>query len=300
MDISIIICTYNRAEDLRETLNSIAGLTIPKWRECELLVVDNASTDNTKEVIMSCPVKQMPVRYLYEGKRGQSNARNKGIAESKGEALLWTDDDVRLPENWIEAMTAPIFSGTADAVSGLSKMPDGYLNGYDSDYFLDNIHFDVDIENPEYLIGVSMAFHRRVLQLVPGFDPELGPGQLGFGDDALFSNQLKLAGFKFVSCPDAVVIHYFQRSRVSDDAVFSMRQAYARSNAYEDYHWNHTPRKLSSLKMLFWATISFVYRVLNRGKLNHEWELRRLTLARIIKERSRPRNYEKHGLARIR
>src|SRR5206468_1126302 len=116
--VSIIICTRDRAAHLRQTLESIARVRIPDGWQLELIVVDNASVDETAQVIRECRMPGMPVRYLHEPRRGKGHALNTGIAAARGEILLLTDDDVRPGRDWIGAMCEPILAGKADAVGG--------------------------------------------------------------------------------------------------------------------------------------------------------------------------------------
>src|SRR6185369_4917701 len=90
------------------------------------------------------------------------------------------------------------------------------------------------------LIGANFAFGRHVLDRVPGFDTELGPGALGFGDETLFSWQLAEAGYRMVAAPaSAAVEHHFDPSRLSRHSLLSVADRQARSSAYLNYHWNH-------------------------------------------------------------
>src|ERR1700678_427764 len=106
--ISIIICTRNRAERLRSTLQSIGKVTVPKNWTVELLVVDNGSTDGTHAVVMEARLSNMNPRYISEPMPGQSHARNTGLRETSVEAILFTDDDIHVPSNWMVAMCEPI------------------------------------------------------------------------------------------------------------------------------------------------------------------------------------------------
>ena len=101
MKFSVIIPTYNRANDLRPTLSSLAEISSrDPW---ELIVVDNNSTDETGDVVRQAqswfPV---PLRYIFEGNQGRCAALNAGIIESTGEILVTTDDDVRVDEDWLD------------------------------------------------------------------------------------------------------------------------------------------------------------------------------------------------------
>lgn len=90
-DISAIICTYNREEMLRKNLESMAGQTLLKNR-FEVLVVDDGSTDGTKQVADSF-YGRMNVRYLYQRNAGPASARNHGIFAAQGKVVFFFDDD---------------------------------------------------------------------------------------------------------------------------------------------------------------------------------------------------------------
>ena len=83
LDITVAICTYNRAKLLDETLASMQCISYPseKW---ELLVIDNNSSDNTREVTESYAGKALSPRWVFEEKQGLDKARNRAIKESKG------------------------------------------------------------------------------------------------------------------------------------------------------------------------------------------------------------------------
>lgn len=100
MKYSVVIATYNRAADLRETLRSLAGLAPDgPW---EVLVVDNNSSDDTRQVVEEA-ASGYPVdlRYLFESQQGRSPALNAGIRAARGDVIVTTDDDVRVPSDWL-------------------------------------------------------------------------------------------------------------------------------------------------------------------------------------------------------
>jgi glycosyltransferase involved in cell wall biosynthesis len=104
-DISVIICTRNRAASLERTLISATALNIPDGMIWELLIVDNGSSDTTPAVVASF-ADRLPVRYVVEFVAGLSNARNRGVAEARGALICWTDDDVELDAAWLAAYHA--------------------------------------------------------------------------------------------------------------------------------------------------------------------------------------------------
>jgi glucosyl-dolichyl phosphate glucuronosyltransferase len=96
----VAICTLNRAESLRRTLESLAGMRIPGDLDWELVVVDNGSTDHTAEIVKSF-ADRLPLRREFEAQRGLSRARNRAIDVAKGDYFLWTDDDVVVGTGWL-------------------------------------------------------------------------------------------------------------------------------------------------------------------------------------------------------
>src|SRR5579862_6120454 len=98
---SIIIPTYNRCDDLLATLESMRSLS--SSQPAELIVVDNNSTDRTRLVVAET-AKSFPmgISYLFEPEQGRCAALNAGIKVSRGDIILVTDDDVRVPPDWTD------------------------------------------------------------------------------------------------------------------------------------------------------------------------------------------------------
>src|SRR5262249_25049976 len=112
MNITVILCTYNRCESLERTLQSIARSSMPSSATWEILVVDNKSTDATRAVVERfCQSHPLHFRYLYEPKPGKSNALNAGIREAQGDVFAFLDDDVVVEANWLQNLTTPLQSG---------------------------------------------------------------------------------------------------------------------------------------------------------------------------------------------
>ena len=95
VDITVILCTYNRCEELAGALQSIALSQVASSVTWEVLVVDNNSTDQTRSIVENF-CRQYPghFRYLFEAQPGKSYALNAGIANASGEVLAFVDDDV--------------------------------------------------------------------------------------------------------------------------------------------------------------------------------------------------------------
>jgi glycosyltransferase involved in cell wall biosynthesis len=112
--VTVAICTFNRAESLRRTLDSLAVMRVARDLAWELIVVNNNSTDHTDAVIAEYR-HRLPMRREFEPRPGLSNARNRAIAAARGEYIVWTDDDVVAGAGWLAAY-AEAFRRWPDAV----------------------------------------------------------------------------------------------------------------------------------------------------------------------------------------
>ena len=117
MEFSIVIPTYNRADELRETIRSISNLKVAgDW---ELLVVDNNSTDHTRAVVEEESARfPASLRYVFEQEQGRYAAVNTGIRASKGRIIASTDDDARVEPDWLTRATAGLEAFGCDYVGG--------------------------------------------------------------------------------------------------------------------------------------------------------------------------------------
>src|SRR5579863_9995619 len=111
MTVTIILCTYNRCQRLARALDSVASSTVSDSVKWEVLVVDNNSTDQTREVAEEFS-RSHPghFRYCFEPKQGKSHALNAGIREARGDILAFLDDDVTVGPTWLQDLTAPLGS----------------------------------------------------------------------------------------------------------------------------------------------------------------------------------------------
>ena len=123
MNITVILCTYNRCQSLPSALDSVTATLLPDSIEWEVLVVDNNSTDETRQVVEDFS-RRWPdrFRYLFEPRPGKSNALNAGIREAAGDILAFMDDDVFVDPMWLQNLTANLHNG-AWAGSGGRILP---------------------------------------------------------------------------------------------------------------------------------------------------------------------------------
>jgi glycosyltransferase involved in cell wall biosynthesis len=308
--ISVILCTRNRAAALKETLDTLRLCRIPSGWKLEFIVVDNGSTDTTAECIRSAAEKNPGLRGLFEPKPGLSNARNAGVALSQGEIVLFTDDDVRLPEDWIEQLAAPLLAERCEAVTGRITLAPDLVQSW-----MTPVHQLWLAASPEAggngqmkeLIGANMGFRRTVLDHVPTFDPELGAGALGSAEDTLFGWQIAEAGFKIHYVPEASVEHHpdltrLQRRNWLGDAVKRGRAA-----AYLYHHWLHEKIPAPRLGYLAYGLRLRLRRLLENPvsqesngcaawEMSYVYEMAKRTQFRL--ESRRVPNYDRRGLTR--
>ncbi len=101
LDVSIVLCTWNNAAQLDRMLTAMRDSNIPSGLKWELIVVNNNSTDHTKQIAAKHR-EYLPVVHVFEAEQGESPARNTGLRAAHGKLIISTDDDVRPDPQWIK------------------------------------------------------------------------------------------------------------------------------------------------------------------------------------------------------
>ena len=165
----------------------------------------------------------------------------------------------------------------------------------------------IDPDAPQEMVGANMAFARRVLEKVPQFDVNLGPGALGFGDDTLFAFQIKEAGYRLIGALEVEVEHHFDPARLTRQSLLASREKFGKTSAYITYHWSQTqvPRPYLRLAKRFLRLLCWRLRFKDEISSNEGiplWESIVLTdihfYREYLRERSRPVFYDKRGLVK--
>jgi glycosyltransferase involved in cell wall biosynthesis len=227
-DVSIIVCTKNRGEPLREVLACLGRVRVPDGWRIELLMVDNGSSDDTASIISTANLQNLHLRYLFEPGGGKVRAFSTGVEASSGRVLLMTDDDVHVPPNWIEGMCRPILAGEADAVQGgiriAPHLERPWLKGV---LRLWVASVEDPEEPPEGLVGANMACSRVAYEAVGPLDARLGPGAAGFFEDTVLGWRLERAGYRKAFAPEVAVEHHFRPDRLTIAAFMSVARRMA-------------------------------------------------------------------------
>ena len=235
MRFSIVIPTLNRSDSLRATIDSLLGSKFSP-HEYEILIVDNGSTDNTRQVAETAIESNMgrQIRYYYEPVPGLLSARHKGALESKGEILVYVDDDIEADQYWLEAISEALEDPEVKLVGGKSlpkyeSAPPDWLDAFwyrDGDlrqcFYLSLLDYGDKISeiDPLYVWGLNFAIRRETLFELEGFNPECVPKTLqryqGDGDTGL-AWKVKAAGYKIIYQPQALVYHIVPTQRLTID-----------------------------------------------------------------------------------
>jgi glycosyltransferase involved in cell wall biosynthesis len=222
--ITVAICTWNRAQALRQTLEQLTRIRQPVGVDWELVVVNNCCTDDTDEVIRSF-VDRLPIRGLHEPRAGQSHARNLAIREATGSHIAWTDDDVLVAPDWLGALLDAFVQFDAEWVFGrsepkwLTAAPRWYSNRFRGHFaVLDYGSKPFVVSGREYpFYGLNFAGTRDAHLRLNGFRAEFGLRGLGggVGEDVDLFERALAAGMRIVYTPDAVVEHMIPASRAT-------------------------------------------------------------------------------------
>jgi glycosyltransferase involved in cell wall biosynthesis len=232
LDATILIATYNRAVLLDATLASIAHMRVSPALRWEAIVIDNNSTDGTRAVIERHMAGfPAPLRYVFEGRQGRSNALNTGIAEAEGIVLAFTDDDVRVVDGWLDAAATPLLgSDKSLAYTGGPVRP---IWGADPPDWLDLERGDlwgtIAIQNHgaesfiyeegrKVPLGANMAVRRDVFERVGSFRPDLGraDGPLVLGQEVPeLLMRVRGAGLHGLYVPAMQVHHHIPATRLT-------------------------------------------------------------------------------------
>jgi glucosyl-dolichyl phosphate glucuronosyltransferase len=227
MHITVILCTYQRFEKLGKALKSVAASQLPPSTHWEVLVVDNNSSDRTREVVEDF-VSRHPdrFRYIFEPRSGKSFALNTGVAAARGSVLAFMDDDVVVEPTWLEHLTAPIRRRDCVGCGGRilpqdnAPLPKWLRPGryaYGPLVMFDLGPNSAQLTEPPY--GTNMAFRKGLFAKYGNFRTDLGPrpGSQLRGEDTEFGARLLAGGETLRYEPFATVYHEVPEHRLRKD-----------------------------------------------------------------------------------
>lgn len=222
--ISAIICTHNRAQYLGAAIDSLLAQTLG---DAEVIVVDNASTDATAEVVQA-RLSDPRVQYVYEATLGLSTARNTGAKAAKGDILAYLDDDAVASPEWLASLLEVYLRNDKVAIAGGKVtllwppgvqhppvwLSDDLASGLGAYDLGDQLRY---IKNPGLTPrGLNYSLRKTFLDSVGGFDVNLGRvGKNLLSNEELHMTQLALKqGWHVVYVPQALAAHNVSPARL--------------------------------------------------------------------------------------
>jgi cellulose synthase/poly-beta-1,6-N-acetylglucosamine synthase-like glycosyltransferase len=312
--VTVLVCTYNRARLLRETLAAMQAMEPPADCSVEIIVVDNNSTDNTPLVIAeSARAGRYRIVPLHERKQGKSFALNHGLSQAHGDVLALTDDDVIPSPDWIHRLVDDFRTHDVTFVCGKvlprwSRVPPPELLMPRAmhiwgpiaiiDYGDGPIEYVAENRNQWLPIGANLAFSREALLTIGGWRTDLGKvnNTLISGEDHEIFMRLRRFGlYAGYYDPTLIVRHYVPAERLTRHYFrqwffwHGKTRALMIEDLYPDVDLTRVPRVAGVPRFLYREVLAQVWRWLRtRGshdalKALHE-ELRLLQFAGLISE----------------
>jgi len=194
---SIVICTHNRAELLCGAIESVVGQNFTR-KDFELIIVDNASSDHTRDVVRKFCDAYSNIRYVMEANLGLSQARNRGMREARGEYVGYLDDDAKASPTWLSAACYVADRIHPEAFGGpylpfyLASKPAWFKDEYGS--HIQGSEPRMLMDN-EYLDGGNMFVRRDVLEAFDGFHSGFGMKgkKVAYGEETHFFIRVRVA-----------------------------------------------------------------------------------------------------------
>lgn len=307
--ITVAICSYNRAARLGRTLGHIRRLEVPLSLDWELLVVDNASTDHTEDVVRDFQSSvEVSVRYVRESHQGLSRARNTAVRSARGDIVAFTDDDVVPEPDWLTRLAEPFRTHECIGVGGRIRRdwedqpPDWWLE-LEDELLAAIVGFDPGgaarpLERPPY--GANMAFRSEAFRRYGGFRTDLGRKgtRLISGEDTEFGLRLLRANETIWYAPEATVHHPVSRERATKTYFRKWYYEWGRTTVRLDALPGNSPRILGIPRFLYRQLAEEIARMTMWGftqrRLLHELRARQI-LGAMAEIRQQHREFDGAG-----
>lgn len=245
MNVTIIIPTHNRCRSLSQILQDVCGLVMPNGITWEMIVVDNGSTDATRQVCAEFQ-SRLPIRCVPEPILGVACATNRGIREAKGDLILFTDDDVILDKHWLTSYWNAAARHPESDFFGGKSIP--HWDASPPCWLVENLDWllhitrldkgDVELYWEEKsngtFLGHNMAYRRRIFEAGFRFNEQFGIRGCGteriWGHEGELQRRLARNGSRGLYVPAAIVYHHIKKEEITEKAL---RRYYAGFGACE-------------------------------------------------------------------
>lgn len=251
-DISVVICTRNRAAFLRQALEHYERIfSHHRW---ELIIVNNSSTDGTRAVADDfASSTSIHCRVIDESQPGLSRARNTGWRNADAEIIAFTDDDCYPLDNFISQVATVLAEPMVGYYGGMIRLFDPNDQPITILEVEDRIAFPPStLIEPGQIQGANMGARRSVLEAVGGFDEELGAGTAFPSEDIDFVVRASFSGFLGVYDPRPVVLHHHRRQTTEQASLLAAQYSRGRGAFYMSCLLDNR-RRTALLKKWYWS-----------------------------------------------
>jgi glycosyltransferase involved in cell wall biosynthesis len=275
MRLDVILPTYNRHQLLKLTLDSLLAAEVPAPLTVAIIVVDNNSSDSTRETVEAYQSKfGGRLHYVFEKKQGRSHALNAGITSTSGDLVGMIDDDEQVDRSWFRRIYEIFSSSDVDFIGGPYKphwacSPPAWLPLSQVGVIgvVDAGSQHVYGTSEALLMGGNAVVLRAVLQKVGLYSTDLGrKGKRPLADeDTEMYVRLLAAGAKGIYVPDLIIYHYIHPDRLTKRYFRSWHFWRGVSSGFLDrHHPKPTPYLLGVPRYLFGAAARAPVRMLRR------------------------------------
>ena len=240
LKLSVVVCTYNRAQLLTEALDSVCNQTLDKSRY-EIIVVDNNSADGTRELVGEFCRRFSNVRYCFEPQQGLSYARNRGWREARGKYVAYIDDDARAGENWLKTALV-LLENTKPAPLCLGGPILPFYSTTKPIWFKGEMRTWGD--SPRYLrsgesfSGSNMIWRKEIVETLGGFDVTSGVrgDYLSIGEETLLFEKIwhSFEQPHFYYSPELVIHHWVPPAKMT--VAYQLKRAFAAGQRWNRLH----------------------------------------------------------------
>lgn len=270
--VSVIICCYNSELLLDKTLKHIANQNLNSLA-CEIILVDNASTDNTsikaQEIWNKIGPDNINLNIVYEANAGLANARKTGVKNALFEYLVFCDDDNWLDENYIQNIyrffeaypNVGILGGI-----GSPEFEDPLLKPIWFDKFSSSYAVGQQREKEGYTNGVygaGMAIRKGILKTVTDnhlmFLNDRKENQLTSGGDSEICYRIQLAGYQILYSSQLTFKHFLPVKRLTWDYIKKLHVGFAKTNVILNLYERALNSSNPKLPYFYWLKKAFYY-----------------------------------------
>jgi glycosyltransferase involved in cell wall biosynthesis len=287
--ISVIICTYNRSDYLKKAIQSLVNQTLDR-SFYEILVIDNHSTDDTKDIVNNEFSNVQNLRYIFEPIIGLSQARNTGWKKGKGEFIAYLDDDAQASKDWLHT-ALNIFTHTQPEPLCIGGPILPYYDSPKPAWFEDVYEIRKLGEQPRFLrpsdrlfSGSNMIFRKEILEYYGGFDTDFGVrGEyLSLGEeDSLFLRiwNGEQNNTKLYYSPELMVFHLVPTYKMTLSYQFK-RKFVAGISAYKLHSNDSFGKRIRLLiEIIYNILMAFIQAIIHRDTFvcYEDWAMKTLS-----------------------